>query len=182
MDTWSASRTHHESLAVLYFLLKLLFLKPVHSAGSLLDDIFVYTAQCRDWLLWVNAEQNDSLRIDQQYPMVKCLSEVCLSTFYTSLKTKQNSHSKACFKTRVHAKSCFACPVLQCRMNYLALLFDSPLCSKGLFTWICWGKGPSSFTNQYKVIDKSPKASERQFINRKVRWTNDWLWWTSSTE
>lgn len=100
----------HEDLAVLYFLLKLLFLKPVHSAGSLLDDIFVHAAQHKDWLLpWVNAEQNDSLRIDQRYPMVKYLSEVCLSTFYSSLKTEQNSHSKAYCKTGAHAKSCFAC-------------------------------------------------------------------------
>lgn len=42
----------HEALAVLYFLLKLLFLKPVHSSGSLLDDIFVYAAQHKDWLLF----------------------------------------------------------------------------------------------------------------------------------
>ncbi|KAF2982675.1 hypothetical protein EK904_002845 [Melospiza melodia maxima] len=38
---------------------------------------------------------------------------------------------------------------------------------KGLCTPVCWGKGLSSFTNQYKVIDEAPKTSERQFISRK---------------
>lgn len=112
----------HKALAVLYFLLKFLFLKPVHSAGSLLDDTFVSVAQHKAWLLlWVNTEQNDSLRIDHQYPMVKCLSD--RSTFYTYLKTKQNSHSKAYFKTRVHAKSCFACSCPSAQAELLGFAF-----------------------------------------------------------
>lgn len=112
----------HKALAVLYFLLKLLFLKSIHSAGSLLDDLFVSIAQHKAWLLlWVNAEQNDSLRIDQQYLMVKCLSD--RSTFYTYLKTEQNSHSKAYFETQVHAKRCFACSCPSVQAELLGFAF-----------------------------------------------------------
>lgn len=171
----------HKALAVLHFLLKLLFLKSIHSAGSLLM-IFLFLllntkpGYCCGWML--NKMIPLGLISSIWWWNVSLIEVPSTPTW----KLNKTHILKPTLKLRYMPRAVLLAPVLQCRLNYLALLFDTLLCSKGLCTRVRWGKGASSFTNQYKVIDKAPKTSERQFINRKVRWANDLFWWTSSTE
>lgn len=124
MDTWRASRTPARSPGCALLSSQTTFFKASSPCWFFTRRYFcLYCSTQGLVIVWINAEQNYSLRIDQQYLMVKNVSEVCLSTFYTSLKTEQNSHSKAYFKIWVHARELFC----------LFLSF-----SAGWISWFCF--------------------------------------------